>query len=159
MLGTCVWYDVNTGLFTKYNKNANKGIVDNKVVVDLEDDAARVKWGDGWRLPSERDFLELINECEWRWVNKNGVNGVLITSSKTGYEDNYIFLPAAGYCFGSYRFIQDVDIHGYYMLDCSCIDFSDHFSLLMGFDDDGKGNIYKTNKINFGGISIRAVHD
>lgn len=27
-------------------------------------DAARVKWGDGWRLPSKNEFKELIGKCE-----------------------------------------------------------------------------------------------
>ena len=42
-LETYKWYD---GAFTKYN------VDDNKIVLDLEDDVAHVKWGDDWRIPT-----------------------------------------------------------------------------------------------------------
>ena len=94
-------------LYTKYctdrkkrkvgNKTVrNKGKVDNKTVLDAEDDAATANWGKEWRMPTAREISELIDACNWKWVEDfmgSGVNGRLGTSKKNGAT---IFLPAAG---------------------------------------------------------------
>lgn len=54
-------------------------------------DAARVNWGGYWRIPSSDECEELIKECIWRWVTKNGVDGYEVT----GPNGKSIFLPAA----------------------------------------------------------------
>ena len=61
-------------------------------------DVAHVKWGGSWRMPTEVEFEELLDEnnCDWTWITMNGVNGYKVTSKKLGYKDNYIFLPTAG---------------------------------------------------------------
>ena len=48
---------------TKYNSNSQWGDVDNITRLELEDDAARVNWGGDWRIPTEDEFWELINNC------------------------------------------------------------------------------------------------
>lgn len=63
---------------------------DNKTVLDLEDDAANIICGDGWRLPTKAEAEELLYNCNWTWTTVNGVNGYEV-KSKT--NDNYIFLP------------------------------------------------------------------
>ena len=60
-------------------------------------DAARANWGGTWRLPTKAELEELKNKCTWRWTTQNGVKGYKIT----GPNGNSIFLPAAGYRFGS----------------------------------------------------------
>lgn len=87
---------------TKYcNKSdyGNNGFVDNKTVLDPEDDVAHVKWGGDWRMPTKFEQDELRNEdnCTWTWITINGVNGYKVQSNKSGYTDNWIFLPAAGF--------------------------------------------------------------
>ena len=84
----------------KYCTDANAGTVDNKTVLEPEDDAATVNWGGKWRMPTNEEWTELQENCTWTWVeNFNG-------SGKNGYEvkganGNAIFLPAAGfYCDG-----------------------------------------------------------
>ena len=67
-------------------------IVDNKTVLDPEDDVAHVKWGGSWRMPTLEEQKELIDECSWEWTKLNGVNGCRVT----GPNGNSIFLPAAG---------------------------------------------------------------
>ena len=57
-------------------------------------DAATAKWGVSWRMPTASDFRELINNCKWTWITFNGVDGYEVR----GKNNNYIFLPAAGYC-------------------------------------------------------------
>ena len=84
------WYDS----LTKYNNSSSYGTVDNKTVLDLEDDVAHVKLGGNWRMPTDAEWTELRENCTWTWTTHNGVNGRLVTSNKNG---NSIFLPAAGY--------------------------------------------------------------
>ena len=84
-------------LLTKYNNNYYNGSVDNNMVLDIEDDAAHVKYGGNWRIPTRQEIDELLQYCTWEWLTMNGVNGYKVTSKKAGYTDNWIFLPAAGY--------------------------------------------------------------
>lgn len=43
--------------------------------------------------PAIEDWVELINNCTMAWIERNGINGQLITAS----NGSSIFLPAAGY--------------------------------------------------------------
>ena len=61
-------------------------------------DAATANWGGDWRMPTKAEQQELLNNCTWTWTKQNGVNGYEVTSKKNG---NSIFLPAAGYRYGS----------------------------------------------------------
>lgn len=70
-------------------------------------DAATANWGRGWRLPTEYEFQELIEECEWVWTERKGCTGYVIV----GPNGNSIFLPAAGMCKGE---PQGVGSGGYY---------------------------------------------
>lgn len=75
---SCCWY--NNGTF----------IGDNKTELDLNDDAAYMNWGEGWRMPSYEQQDELRTNCTWYWDStKNGCNVV-------GPNNNSLFLPAAG---------------------------------------------------------------
>ena len=99
---TYYWYTVGYykwegkyGL-TKYNTGPS-GVIDNKTVLELADDAAHVNWGGSWRMPTKDECQELIDNCtDTRTYDYNGtgVEGVVITSNING---NSIFLPAAGY--------------------------------------------------------------
>ncbi len=60
-------------------------------------DAARANWGGTWRLPTRAELEELENKCIWKWTTQNGVKGYKVT----GPNGNSIFLPAAGYRYGS----------------------------------------------------------
>ena len=78
---------------TKYCKVSSYGTVDNKTVLEPEDDVAHVKWGGSWRMPTKAELDELLNNCTWEWTTLNGVNGYRITGS----NGSCIFLPAAGW--------------------------------------------------------------
>ena len=54
-------------------------------------DAAVAIWGNTWRIPTDDEFTELCEQCEWTWTTYNGVDGMKVT----GPNGNYIFLPAA----------------------------------------------------------------
>lgn len=89
---------------TKYVYDSNYGTVDNLVTLYIpDDDAARVNWGEGWRIPTEDEWKELIdkNNCTWEHYTNGSFNGYKITSKIIGYENNFIILPKAGYRYGS----------------------------------------------------------
>lgn len=69
-------------------------------------DVAHIQWGGDWRMPTEKEFLELLQECKWSWVNKNSVQGYNIV----GPNGNSIFLPAGGKKCGS----QEMETEGCY---------------------------------------------
>ena len=56
-------------------------------------DVATLKWGEGWRTPTKKEFDELLDYCDWKYVQKNGRWGVQLTSIKNKQS---IFLPATG---------------------------------------------------------------
>ena len=87
------WCNGSSTTLTKYNCNSSYGTVDNKTVLEQNDDAAHVKLGDSWRMPTDAEWTELREKCTWIWTTKNGVNGRLVK----GPNGNSIFLPAAGY--------------------------------------------------------------
>ncbi|MBQ0061582.1 MAG: hypothetical protein KBT15_07420 [Bacteroidales bacterium] len=63
-----------------------------RITPESGDDAANVLWGNSWRMPNQKEFIELCNRCIWAWTRMNGHNGYLIT----GPNGNNLFLPAAG---------------------------------------------------------------
>lgn len=79
----------------KYNRSAALGVVDNKMELDPEDDAATANWGDEWCTPSVAQYKELFDEANMTWEIKqqNGVYGYYGVSKKNG---NTIFMPSAG---------------------------------------------------------------
>lgn len=90
---TYKWCRGSYDTMTKYCTSSSYGTVDNKTVLDPEDDAAHVNWGGAWRMPTRAEQDELRNKCTWTWTTQNGVNGYKVT----GLNGNSIFLPAAGY--------------------------------------------------------------
>ena len=86
------WSNGNYTSLTKYNTDSAYGDVDNKTVLDLEDDAAHVNLGSGWRMPNQSETYELQTECTWTWTTLGGRNGYRVT----GPNGNSIFIPAAG---------------------------------------------------------------
>ena len=87
---------------TKYNTDSYYGTVDNKITLDLEDDAARANMEGDWRMPSLALMEELVAETNSEWVTGykgTNINGRKFTS-KTD-PSKYIFIPASGYRLGS----------------------------------------------------------
>lgn len=77
--------------------------------IDAEHDAATVNLGEPWCMPTEDDFQELYDNCDWTRKTVNGVNGYLVTSKING---NSIFFPCSGYGYGSSWLSRGG--HGYY---------------------------------------------
>ena len=74
----------------KYCVNKRSGKVDNRKILDLNDDVAYIHWGANWRMPTMSEFDELRKKCTWEWICINDVYGYVVT----GPNGNNIFLPA-----------------------------------------------------------------
>ena len=82
----------------KYNTSSSYGEnPDNTITLETEDDAATQIMGGDWRMPTEAEIQELLDNTTNEWTQVNGVNGRKLTS-KTD-KSKYIFIPAAGECF------------------------------------------------------------
>ena len=88
---------------TKYCFQPEYGQVDGLLELEPADDAAYVCWGEGWRMPSREQLLELITRCKWRGIEYKGVNGFLIT----GPSGRSIFLPKAGGMDGAKKVLEN----------------------------------------------------
>ena len=70
-------------------------------------DAATANWGGDWRMPTNYELGELRDECIWTWTMQNGVEGCNVK----GPSGNSIFLPAAGYRYGTSLSYDGFDGH------------------------------------------------
>ncbi len=90
---TYKWCKGSRSSQTKYCTNSSYGTYDNKVNIDLTDDAAYINWGENWRMPTNEEMKELVEMTDNRWTTQNGVEGYVFISHTNGKS---IFLPAAG---------------------------------------------------------------
>lgn len=128
--------------FSKYNTS------DFKSVLELSDDPAYNSWGEDWRMPTDKEWIELINECIWTWSTQNGKMGYKV-SSKT--NENSIFLPAAG-CQNS-QGPENVGSMGFYW--SSTKSTSDNSSWGTYFNHAGVG---RNTYFRYFGFSVRPVY-
>ena len=106
-------------------------------------DVARKKWGSTWRMPTEQEMNELVDNCEWKWTQVNGVYGVEVT----GPNDNCIFLPAAGNRDGSSLYYDGEE--GVYWTSTPPVydntDYDNSIAFNLIFDNEGYGFVTVNN--------------
>ncbi len=132
---------------TKYCISSAYGAVDNKTVLEAEDDAATANWGGGWRMPTSIELIELCNTCTWERGDLNGVEGYYITST----NGNYIFLPATGFLDGTRLYYAGS--YGYYW-SSSLGDIGSNYAYYLDFNFSSHGT-YRNNRYH--GQSVRPV--
>ena len=126
------------------------GSPDKKKVLDLEDDVAHIKLGGKWRMPTDADFRELLDNCTSEWTTMNGVKGRIFTSNK---NCNSIFLPAAGN-----RCYDDLDLVGsigYYWSSSLITDYP-NYAYFMFFDSS---SVFTSSDPRYLGQSVRPVSE
>ena len=108
---TYKWCKRSESTLTKYNTSSDYGTVDNKTVLDLEDDAAAVNWGGQWRMPTDAEWRELLTNCTWTKTSSGNI--------VTGPNGNYITLPCGGdfmddkcYNSGRYGYYWSSNLYG-----------------------------------------------
>ena len=148
---TYKWCSGSAETQTKYCTDSSYGTVDNKTTLELEDDAARANWGGTWRMPTDDEWTELLENCTRTWTsdyNGTGVAGRIVTSKING---NSIFLPAAGS-----RNDEDLGDAGYYGRYWSS-------SLITVFPDEAWFVFFSSDYVDrdffyrFHGLSVRPV--
>ena len=87
---------------------ANVENVPDDISGNAQYDVARANWGGSWRVPTDAEFEELCNKCDWTWTSQGGHVGYKVT----GPNGNSIFLPAAGWRHGTDA--DNVGENGYY---------------------------------------------
>lgn len=145
---------------TKYCTDSSFGTKDGKTQLDSEDDAVQmygkthsmkfkvVIWDDNWRMPTEKDFEELMEKCTWTWEDHSGFGGYRVK----GPNGNSIYLPAAGYCQGGGAPIA-LGNTGCYWTSTLCADFPCYaYSII--FDEE---SIAWNNGSRYIAYSIRPV--
>ncbi|MGM9817931.1 MAG: InlB B-repeat-containing protein [Paludibacteraceae bacterium] len=147
---TYKWCNGSRSTLTKYNTDSDYGTVDNKTVLELDDDAARANWGGAWRMPTDAEWTELRENCTWTWTsdyNGTGVAGRIVTSKTNG---NHIFLPAAGY-----RYYDDLyaGYYGYYWSSSLDTDYPYRARGVRFYSD----YVYGINYDRYYGYSVRPV--
>lgn len=74
--------DIVAGQYTKYDSR------DKRFFLEKEDDAAYLRLGEGWRIPTWNEMQELIDNCTVTESTLNGRLGVMFISK---INNNYIF--------------------------------------------------------------------
>lgn len=110
-------------------------------------DAARANWGGKWRMPTAAERQELIDKCNWTWITQNGKNGYKVT----GPNSNSIFLPAAGFRYGSSLYFAGSC--GYYWSSLPYESGSD-YAYYLGFNSSFQG---MNDEFRYIGQSVRPV--
>ena len=146
---TYIWCNGSYTTQIKYCTNSSYGTVDNKTQLELSDDAAHANWGGDWRMPTQAEQDELINNCTWTWTTQNGVNGYKVTSKSNG---NSIFLPAAGRRYGGS--LDPAGSSGYYWSSSLNMDYPNG-AWYVKFSSDG---VYRYDLSRYYGFSVRPVY-
>lgn len=145
---TYKWCNGTDKSLIKYSINSTYGTVDNKTVLEPEDDVAAVNWGGAWRIPTNDEWTELRTKCTWTWTTRNGVKDYMVKSNING---NSIFLPAAGY-----RARVDLYDAGYYGGYWSSSLYSGSPINAWGVDFFSV-NVYRYSLYRYCGQSVRPV--
>ena len=149
------WCNGGEEKLTKYCTNSSywdsSAPMDNKTVLDAEDDAASATWGGSWRMPTDAEWTELRENCTWTWTSNysgTGIAGRVVTAG----NGNSIFLPAAGYW--NYTSLANVGFVGEYWSSSLYTGYPSH-ALHVGFVDD----VVRWSRDSRGiGFSVRPVY-
>lgn len=133
---------------TKYNST------DGLTTLRPEDDAAYANMGKDWKVPTEVQYQELIDNTPSEWVdnyNNTGVSGRLFT----GTNGNTLFLPAVGIAFDNMIFMSYSGSYWAASLNQEYA-FESYYLYIIGGEDEDLGK-YSINR--FIGFPIRGVKE
>jgi len=129
-------------------------IIDPKTsALSLKYDAARYLRGGGWRIPTEKECEELVNECISCWcITQDKKYGCLLT----GPNGNHIFLPAYGYRQG-HSMMRNEDLCTYWSSSNSEYNRPVTFDFFEYEDEELELERFLSNKDPYCGLPIRPV--
>ena len=134
--------------FPKKGDNGYKhlGTLIGEDIAGTKYDAAMTVLGGDWKMPSQYDFNELVENCKWEWTKYKDVDGYKVT----GKNGNSIFLPATGYCD---PILCNQGMSGYYWTSTDVKGFD---AITLSFEK-GKRNIKE--ELRYRGQSIRPIKE
>ena len=150
----CDWeHTPFNGGYAEYNADAFDLVKDtvcpNGVLAKKYDAAAQIMGGD-WRMPTEAEVQELIDNTTKEWTQVNSAYGYKFTSNTD--ESKYIFIPASVYRVGS-SFTNS----GYGAIWSSSLNTSDP-SAAWRLNFDYYGGVEATNHFSrYYGFNVRGV--
>ena len=124
----------------------SKGLDAISTNLTLAQDAANVRLGGSWRMPTKTEFEELYKNTKVTWTTINGVAGRKFTNKTDASK--YIFMPAAGSYNGSS--LGNWDSIGYYWSSTFCPMYAYVFHI--DSSSQSMGSIFP-----YYGNSVRAV--
>ncbi len=86
------WGEIEPKNNYEYNETPLYGVAIDNISDNKNYDVARIKWGDGWSIPTKLQWDELIRCCKLKTTSKKGINGVLFV----GKNGKKLFFPAGG---------------------------------------------------------------
>lgn len=139
-------HEKNSGYKFSSTNSSAKGLDAISSNLTLAQDAANVRLGGDWRMPTKTEFEELYNNTNVTCTTINGVAGSKFTNKTDASK--YIFMPVAGYYFGS-------GLNGKYggYWSSTFYDSSTAYGFMLGSSDQGS----TINWARFNGFSVRAV--
>lgn len=118
------WEDYEFGT---YNNLSKYNSTDGKTVLEPEDDAATVNWGEGWRMPTKEEIEELM-ELPHTWDSSR--SGYSFTD---GNDNELLFVFAGGLAYNGY--VSSLGEYGLYWSG-SLSEDDDIYAWELGFDSD-----------------------
>lgn len=145
------WFEYDDWKYTKYCTVRDEGKWDGKDVLTTSDDAATVKWGSKWRMPTKEELEELEEKCTFTLSTPNGVSGCKVT----GPNGNSIFLPFAGYIEGITP--KERGEEGYYWSKSLDNDYNWSAKSFNVYIYNNRGYGYSSTELRKDGLTIRPV--
>ena len=160
------YFDTTDGGYT-FNKYDIDIDIDKLMTLEASDDAATVHIGSDWRMPTEADMRELINNTTPAFIDLQGnefsraeakdgaiaegnLKGVRFTSKN---NSNSIFIPASGRCYDS-----DFTKPGVVCQLWSSFLGYDEYGYAKSLDFAYNGNLIVSSDLRFFGNPVRGVH-
>ena len=154
--GASISFDDSGAAGSTYSKNnsalQSAGYIDSTGNLVAAHDAATAHLGAPWRMPTDAEFSALIDNCTSTWITTNGVSGRLVTG-KGEYANRSIFLPAAGFGYGSS--LYGPGSYGYYWSSTpDSGNFNSYYAWYLHFNS---GSFRRDSNDRHGGRSVRPV--
>lgn len=143
---TYKWQGSKWGNFTKYNFSNTYGVVDNKMTLDIADDAAHAVWGGNWRTPTLEEVRELLDDANCTTYWPAIVNNITCLKVISKSNNKYIYIPST-------RHDSETDFYtGWYWTSNLDSDYPTKAATLTMFNNPGTGTASRDSR-----LPVRAV--
>lgn len=142
-------YGNNQNNFSKYNYR------DEITTLEAEDDVATQKWGERWRMPTNAEMQELLDNCNVS--HKNTINGVKGTTFTSKINGKSIFFPWAGTKRSSNTNLTQGGTDGYYWTSTLVLSNLNHYDAYQLHINSSTLELNSRNAHRIYGNTIRPV--